>query len=166
MRLLSIPRGISHRVFVIFAYVITLALASGSIYVIYEEFNLLLSGASGSSSQYTDQIVALFSSFFILILLTSIFLIYLVAKSGDNHHSQILTLNHLLFFYGLITVIPLASIEDDSGNLAELIEVPLACSVITILVSICVVFYYTIHGSASYLNKHPITKDQSYQTMT
>tara|TARA_A100001015_G_C15025908_1_gene730495 strand:- start:2243 stop:2737 length:495 start_codon:yes stop_codon:yes gene_type:complete len=137
---------IPNHIFLSFVYFFTGTLAFGSIAVLYGEIKIALKLNDVQISSSTDaiigQILAVLCTFFIMIGLTSYFLCFLVSNSKNPQHSQILTLNHLLFFYGFVTLLPVASVEYDEPKLSIVLAAPLGASSITVLVSVIMVIWY------------------------
>ena len=137
---------IPNHLFLSFIYFFTGTLAFGSIAVLYGEIKMALKSDDVQTSSSTDaiiaQILAVLCTFFIMIGFTSYFLCFLVSNSKNPHHSQILTLNHLLFFYGFVTLLPVASVDYDEPQFSVALAAPLGASSITVLVSVIMVIWY------------------------
>ena len=133
-------------IFLMIVYLLLVGLSSASIYFIYDE----IKGVTWKDApilgkvvgKITDQLVSHLVSFYGMIAITSLFLVILVYKNDSVFESQILTLNHLLFFYSIITLLPAGSIVEDIPSTLTALSLLVGTSILTMIVSVFVVIYY------------------------
>lgn len=132
------------------AYVCTAAVSIYAVYAIFDDFVNQPNGAviPTGSKQNLEQLSVLMSSFYILILLTSVVLSVLSFKGGDPKHIPYLIFSCFLFFFGFISIIP-TGIAASNGS-TDSIYGPIISSLLAILVGGSVIIYY-LSKSTSHL---------------
>jgi len=133
--------------FLEFCYVLLIILGSASTYVIYDQFikTPVDSILPSNAKKEMEQMTVLISVFYILIFITSLYLLVILVRhlhfGGDANHILTLVLSSFLVFYGFISVIPAGIAITDGAD--EDIYVTVVTSVVSILVGFGVMVRFT-----------------------